>query len=147
MILYLCSSEKIENIENFSSVIEKFNLWTIISANELPIEFIRKNSNKLDWRILSIVNEFTEEQKEEFKDLIPEKKEFVEKEYPFKIQVRDIEKIIKYAGTDQKSSEISEKIEEEDLRFDVRHKIEKLTREDLIKMKTYIDSVNKKEEL
>jgi len=142
MILYLSSSDKIENIERFTNVIEKFNLWTIISANQLPIEFIRKYSDKLDWRILSIVNEFTEEELEEFKQLIPEKKEFVETDYPFTIQVRDIEKIIRYAGTEQSSSEISEKIEEEDLRFDVKHRIEKLTREDLIKMKAYMDSVN-----
>ena len=55
MILYLCSSEKIENVEKFEWIIEKLNLWKLISANNLPIDFIRRNKNKLDWNIVSII--------------------------------------------------------------------------------------------
>ena len=70
MILYLSSSDKIENIEKFESIIEKHNLWNLISANPLPIDFIRKNKEKIDWKIASIVNKFTESERIEFNDLI-----------------------------------------------------------------------------
>jgi hypothetical protein len=70
MILYLSSSDKIENIEKFESIIEKHNLWNLISANPLPIDFIRKNKEKIDWKIASIVNKFTEDERVEFNDLI-----------------------------------------------------------------------------
>ena len=75
MILYLCSSEKIDDISKYEWVIEKFNLWKLISANQLPIDFIRKNRNKLDWRIVSIINNFTDEEKDEFVEDIPNYKE------------------------------------------------------------------------
>ena len=153
MILYLSSSDKIENIEKFESTIEKHNLWNLISANALPIDFIRKNKEKIDWKIASIVNEFTEEEKIEFNDLIIKYtdvvplNDLIDEVYT----VSDIRKLIKLSNLNQDRDIIVSstedlkskldrvnKVEEENLRFEVKHKIERLTREDLLKIKETI---------
>lgn len=142
MILYLSSTDKIDNIKNLTKVIERFNLWGLISANDLPIDFIRENSSKLDWRILSIVKCFTDEEKEEFSSFFPEKKEFQD-EVEFKIpSVKDIRDILKHRNYSKeelmKKVEEDAKKEEENLRFEVKHKIENLTKEDLLKLKSIL---------
>jgi len=153
MILYLSSSDKIENIEKFESIIEKNNLWNLISANPLPIDFIRKNKGKIDWKIASIVNKFTEDERTEFNDLIIKYTDVVplndltEEVYT----VSDIRKLIKLSNlnqdrditvssTEDLKSKLDRvnKVEEENLRFEVKHKIERLTREDLLKIKETI---------
>jgi hypothetical protein len=145
MILYLCSSEKIENIEKFEWIVEKFNLWKLISASELPMEFVRKNKDKLDWRIVSIINEFSNEEKEEFSQEIPNFKDEWEeywKENPTNHQknmtnfrsstegpsIRDIRKII------------DSNIKEEKKRFEVKHTMDELTNDDLLQIKEMIQS-------
>jgi hypothetical protein len=153
MILYLSSSDKIENIEKFESIIEKHNLWNLISANALPIDFIRKNKEKIDWKIVSIVNEFTEEEKTEFNDLIIKYTDVVPNldEIDEVYTVSDIRKLIKLSNANQDRDIIVSstedlkskldrvnKVEEENLRFEVKHKIERLTREDLLKIKETI---------
>lgn len=139
MILYLCSSEKVENIEKFEWVIEKFNLWGLISANELPIDFIRKNKDKLDWRIVSIINEFSEENKNEFEENIPDFREEWDKHFNeeptssgFITEIKDIRKIIK--------SSILEDNNNQEKRFEVKHSIDDLTPEDMKKIKEMIQS-------
>ena len=146
MILYLSSSDKIENIEKFESIIEKYNLWNLISANSLPIDFIRKNKEKIDWKIASIVNKFTEDERVEFNDLIiiytdvVPLNDLTEEVYT----VSDIRKLIKLSNVNQDTEELKSKldrvnkVEEENLRFEVKHKIERLTREDLLKIKETI---------
>ena len=146
MILYLSSSDKIENIEKFESIIEKHNLWNLISANSLPIDFIRKNKEKIDWKIASIVNRFTEDERIEFNDLIViytdvvPLNDVIEEVYT----VSDIRKLIKLSNANQDTEELKSKldrvnkVEEENLRFEVKHKIERLTREDLLKIKETI---------
>ena len=146
MILYLSSSDKIENIEKFESIIEKNNLWNLISANPLPIDFIRKNKEKIDWKIASIVNKFTEDERIEFNDLIiiytdvVPLNDLTEEVYT----VSDIRKLIKLSNANQDTEELKSKldrvnkVEEENLRFEVKHKIERLTREDLLKIKETI---------
>ena len=146
MILYLSSSDKIENIEKFESIIEKHNLWNLISANALPIDFIRKNKEKIDWKIASIVNKFTEDERIEFNDLIiiytdvVPLNDVIEEVYT----VSDIRKLIKLSNANQDTEELKSKldrvnkVEEENLRFEVKHKIERLTREDLLKIKETI---------
>ena len=153
MILYLSSSDKIENIEKFESIIEKHNLWNLISANPLPIDFIRKNKEKIDWKIASIVNKFTEDERIEFNDLIiiytdvVPLNDLTEEVYT----VSDIRKLIKLSNlnqdrdiivssTEELKSKLDRvnKVEEENLRFEVKHKIERLTREDLLKIKETI---------
>ena len=153
MILYLSSSDKIENIEKFESIIEKNNLWNLISANPLPIDFIRKNKEKIDWKIASIVNKFTEDERIEFNDLIiiytdvVPLNDLTEEVYT----VSDIRKLIKLSNlnqyrdiivssTEELKSKLDRvnKVEEENLRFEVKHKIERLTREDLLKIKETI---------
>jgi hypothetical protein len=137
MILYLSSSDKIENIENLSWIIDKFNLWNLISANELPIEFIRKNKEKFDWRILSIVNCFTEEQKEEFGEFIPKisNLEISEIKTP---NLKEIRQMIK-AQVKTLTSNSQEKS-----RFDVKHSSERLTRDDLFRIKQTIQEAESK---
>ena len=146
MILYLSSSDKIENIEKFESIIEKHNLWNLISSNPLPIDFIRKNKEKIDWKIASIVNKFTEDERVEFNDLIiiytdvVPLNDIIEEVYT----VSDIRKLIKLSNSTQDTEELKSKldrvnkVEEENLRFEVKHKIERLTREDLLKIKEAI---------
>ena len=146
MILYLSSSDKIENIEKFESIIEKHNLWNLISANPLPIDFIRKNKENIDWKIASIVNKFTEDERVEFNDLIIIYTDVVPNldEIDEVYTVSDIRKLIKLSNSTQDTEELKSKldrvnkVEEENLRFEVKHKIERLTREDLLKIKEAI---------
>jgi hypothetical protein len=137
MILYLSSSEKIDNIQDLKWVIEKFNLWKLISANELPIEFIRENKDKFDWRILPIVNCFTDNEIKEFGDYIPkiENIELSEIKTP---NLKEIRQIIK-AQIKSIKSENSDKS-----RFDVKHSSERMTREDLLKIKQTIQEAESK---
>lgn len=137
MILYLSSSDKIDNIQELKWVIDKFNLWNLISANELPIDFIRENKEKFDWRILPIVNCFTDEEIEEFGEYIPkiENLELSEIKTP---NLKEIRQIIK-AQIKSIKSEDSEKS-----RFDVKHTSERMTREDLLKIKQTIQEAETK---
>jgi hypothetical protein len=68
MILYI--STQSDSFDNHTKVIEDKNLWSVISANDLSIDFIRQWKNKLDWSYLSMVKCFTDEEKEEFVDYI-----------------------------------------------------------------------------
>ena len=137
MILYLSSSEKIDNIQDLKWVIEKFNLWKLISANELPIEFIRENKDKFDWRILSIVNCFTDNEIKEFGDFIPkiQNLELSEIKTP---NLKEIRQIIK-AQIKSIKSENSDKS-----RFDVKHTSDRMTREDLLKINQTIQEAESK---
>ena len=62
MIIYLSACDK--DVSIYADIIEKNNLWKVISANDLPIDFIRKHKSKLDWSILSIIKDFSEEEYE-----------------------------------------------------------------------------------
>ena len=135
MILYLCSSEKIDDISKFEWIIEKFNLWKLISANELPIDFVRRNRNKLDWRIVSIINDFSDEEKDEFVEEIPNYKEEwdkYQKDDPTSstLSIKDIRKMI--------NSNVTK--EDEGNRFEVKHTMDKLTNDDLLQIKEMIQS-------
>lgn len=74
MILYICTQDV--NFDKWINIIEEKNLWNLISANNLPIEFIRQWKDKLDWSILSLVKEFSDVEKNEFGPYI----QIVEKE-------------------------------------------------------------------
>ena len=78
MILYI--STQSDSFDNHTKVIEDKNLWSVISANDLSIDFIRQWKNKLDWSYLSMVKCFTDEEKLEFVDYIltPVQKEISE---------------------------------------------------------------------
>jgi hypothetical protein len=144
MILYLCSSEKIDDISKFEWIIEKFNLWKLISANELPIDFVRRNRNKLDWRIVSIINDFSDEEKDEFVEDIPNYKEewdklakesdnftiMPESIKSDNLSIKDIRKMI--------NSNVTK--EDEGNRFEVKHTMDKLTNDDLLQIKEMIQS-------
>lgn len=68
MILYI--STQSDKFDNHTKVIEDKNLWSVISANDLSIDFIRQWKDKLDWSYLSMVKCFTDEEKEEFSNYI-----------------------------------------------------------------------------
>lgn len=131
MILYLSSSEKLDNIDEIEWLIEKFNLWHLISANELPVDFIRKNKQKFDWRILSIVNCFSDDEKLEFEEFIPKLGEIEISDIKTP-NLKEIRKIIK-AQITKVTTEPTEKT-----RFEVKHTTERLTRDDLMRIKQTI---------
>ena len=68
MILYI--STQSDSFDSHTKVIEDKDLWSVISANDLSIEFIRQWKDKLDWSYLSMVKCFTDEEKLEFSDYI-----------------------------------------------------------------------------
>jgi hypothetical protein len=141
MILYLCSSEKINDISKYEWVIEKFNLWKLISANQLPIDFIRKNKSKLDWRLVSIINDFNNEEKEEFIEEIPN---YEEEWIKFKEDSSNFEIIPTIINEDLSVKHIREIINDlNDKRFEVKHSIDNLSIEDLLQIKEII-GLNKK---
>ena len=72
MILTLKSTQT-DDFDKCIGIIDRKNLWGYISANDLSIEFIRNWKHKLDWRYLSLVKEFTTEEKSEFSDYIVSK--------------------------------------------------------------------------
>ncbi len=67
-------STQTDEFDKYLEVIEKENLWNVISANDLPISFIRQNKDKLDWMLLSMAKCFTEEEKVEFSEFIVQTK-------------------------------------------------------------------------
>lgn len=73
MLMYV--STQFDNFDAYVDVIERDGLWGLISANDLPVDFIREWKHMLDWRFLSLVKNFTDAEKEEFADFIvaPEK--------------------------------------------------------------------------
>lgn len=81
MILYI--STQSDSFENYVDIINDKDLWTVISANDLPTEFIREWRDKLDWSYLSMVKCFTDEEKEEFSNYIltPVQKELSEQPF------------------------------------------------------------------
>jgi hypothetical protein len=68
MILYI--STQSDTFDKHTKVIEDKDLWSVISANDLSIDFIRQWKDKLDWSYLSMVKCFTDEEKLEFTDYI-----------------------------------------------------------------------------
>ena len=68
MILYI--STQSNSFDKHTKVIEDKDLWSVISANDLSIDFIRQWKDKLDWSYLSMVKDFTDDEKKEFEDYI-----------------------------------------------------------------------------
>jgi hypothetical protein len=103
ILVYL--STQTNSFINYISIIEEKNLWSLISANDLPIDFIKQYKEKLDWNLLSMIKCFTEEEKQEFSDYIIEtKKDIVNEELNTFSQISDLEK-------DYSVDEISDLIE------------------------------------
>jgi hypothetical protein len=67
-VLYLSIENK--DFTKYIDIINEYNLWYIISANELTIEFIREYKDNLNWSLVRIINNFSESEKEEFKDYL-----------------------------------------------------------------------------
>jgi hypothetical protein len=71
--LLIWVSTQTDSFADYVEIIQENNLWDLISANNLPIDFIREYKDKLNWNFLSIIKEFSEEEKLEFTDYIIEK--------------------------------------------------------------------------
>lgn len=105
MMLYMMMyKEHNDNIfTKYIDVIIKENLWDIVSTSEdLPIEFIRIWKHKLNWKFLSAIKKFTEEELLEFDDFILKKQseEDVEMiDLNNDISINEIEKLINIALT------------------------------------------------
>jgi len=76
MMSYLLSCDKIEDFGPFKEVIEKYKMWSLISATPMSMEFIRENKDELDWTFVKIMNDFTDEELEEFSDYIVPLKDY-----------------------------------------------------------------------
>jgi hypothetical protein len=70
LLLYYLSTETPDKdyLDKITNHLDKHSLWNLISSVELPKSFIRDNKEKLNWSFVSIVNHFTEEEVEEFKE-------------------------------------------------------------------------------
>lgn len=68
ILIYL--STQTNNFSKYSEIIDRNNSWSLVSANDLPTDFIRQYKDKLDWKLLSMTKCFTEEEKEEFGNYI-----------------------------------------------------------------------------
>ena len=68
MILYISTQSC--SFEEYVDIINNEDLWEVISANDLPTDFIRQWKDKLNWNYLSIVKQFSDEEKQEFADYI-----------------------------------------------------------------------------
>lgn len=69
MLLWMFNEGDID-VDEWVDVIETYNLWHLASSVPLNINFIRKYKDKLDWRFVSFLNDFTDEEKKEFSDLM-----------------------------------------------------------------------------
>lgn len=72
ILVYL--STQTNSFTNYVSIIDEKNLWSLISANDLPIDFIREYREKLDWNLLYMTKCFNEDEIEEFQHYIVEVK-------------------------------------------------------------------------
>lgn len=68
ILIYL--STQTNNFTSYLEIIDRNNLWSLISANDLPTDFVRQYKDKLDWTLLSMTKFFTEDEKMEFSDFI-----------------------------------------------------------------------------
>lgn len=72
IIIYLATQTN--SFNKYLEIISENNLWSLISANDLPTDFIREHKDKLDWTLLSMTKCFSDEEKVEFSEFIVETK-------------------------------------------------------------------------
>lgn len=131
LMVFLSCSEDID-YEKFIDIIKEKDLWNTISCNQLDKDFIRKYKDELNWNLVSIVNHFSEDELEEFKDHIVERK-YVDQDGN-QISLSEIENIIKNMTTDKEKQNIIEKMSE---------KMKHLSSDEIKKVEQIIDVLSK----
>ena len=93
MIIYL--STQSDDFNDYIKIIEDKGLWSLISANDLSIEFIRKWKDKLDWRYLTMVKSFSVDELVEFSGylVVPEQQKEIDSGFRFGLSTEEIEEI------------------------------------------------------
>jgi hypothetical protein len=69
LFLYYITNDNID-VWDYEDVISKYDLWHLASTIKLPIQFIEKYSDKLDWEYVSILNDFEDYDLEKFPNLL-----------------------------------------------------------------------------
>jgi hypothetical protein len=105
MIVYLSSSDKLD-IEKYIDIIEEKDMWNIISTTELPIEFIREYKDKLKWNVVSLINDFTDEEKIEFDDYLLKEGSIDIVDNTVNLDTKDIVETFKASGVYEKRETI-----------------------------------------
>lgn len=79
--LLIWVSTQTDSFADYVEIIQENNLWDLISANDLPIDFIRQYKDKLNWNFVSVTKEFSDEERLEFTDyLVETKRELTDEE-------------------------------------------------------------------
>lgn len=79
--LLIWVSTQTDSFADYVEIIQENNLWDLISANDLPIDFIRQYKDKLNWNFVSVIKEFSDEERLEFTDyLVETKRELTDEE-------------------------------------------------------------------
>jgi hypothetical protein len=65
MLIYLTATDQLDP-NKYMDIIEDKNLWNIVSSTPLSIEFIREHKDKLKWNMVSFINDFSDDEREEF---------------------------------------------------------------------------------
>ncbi len=69
LFLYYITNDNI-NIWEYETIINKYDLWHLASTIKLPIDFIDKYSDKLDWYYLSMLVDFKDEDLDKYSSLL-----------------------------------------------------------------------------
>lgn len=69
LFLYYITNEYI-NIWDYEKIIIEHDLWHLASTIELPKDFIDKYHHKLDWKYISMLNDFEDDDLDKYPDAI-----------------------------------------------------------------------------
>lgn len=143
MLSYLLNSDKVDNLNAFKEVIEKYKMWSLVSASPMSIEFIRENKDKLDWEFVTIMTDFTEEELEEFSEYIKSPKSFTYKDNYIDIDTaREELSKVSYGGTTYEIEDVKVK-QEFTVPADISSKMDGFSPDQLSKINDFIEKMGR----